>query len=97
MFLEFSILAFTSVQSFRNIVIKFLIRLFSQFDRPDIFSINSAVTSFLDSGVSRNIKLVIADSTVSSSCEESSNVNRWIPWLRKIYNLFIGSKTQSSY
>lgn len=29
---------------------------------------------------------------ISSSCEESNGVNRQMPWLRKMYSLFIGSK-----
>lgn len=59
---------------------KFLIRIFELQECSNIyFTISTDVISFFDSGVIKNIKVVMAESTTSSSWKESSDDTNLTP------------------
>lgn len=72
---------------------KFLIRTFELHESSDTsLIISTDIISLLDSGVIRNIKVEIADSTTSLSWEDSSGDINSTPRLRKMYILLIASE-----
>lgn len=74
---------------------KFLIRMFGLHECSNIgLIISTDVISSLDSGVIRNIKVEIAESTTSSSWEESSEDTNSTPRLRRMHILFIASEKE---